>query len=70
MFYLLDTNVVSKTVRRSPEPTVTEWLESIQADALHVSILTLIHGRAEAELREHVMGPNARSEPKADHLLT
>ena len=50
MFYRLDTNVISETVRRAPERSVIEWLESIPADALHVSVLTL------GEIRRGVEG--------------
>ncbi len=41
MSYLLDTNVVSETRKRRPEPKVVRWLESSAADALYISVLTL-----------------------------
>jgi len=41
MSYLLDTNVVSETIRRQQNKLVIEWLEQIPADALYVSVLTL-----------------------------
>ncbi len=41
MSYLLDTNVVSETIRRQQNRLVIEWLEQIPADALYVSVLTL-----------------------------
>lgn len=41
MSYLLDTNVLSETVRRRAEPRVLEWLDRVPSEALHVSVLTL-----------------------------
>jgi toxin FitB len=39
--YLLDTNVVSETRRRPPEPNVMRWLEASGPDAHFVSVLTV-----------------------------
>ena len=41
MSYLLDTNVVSETIRRHQNKLVIGWLEQIPAEALFVSVLTL-----------------------------
>ena len=41
MSYLLDTNVVSETIRRQPNKLVIGWLEQMPAVALFVSVLTL-----------------------------
>ena len=41
MSYLLDTNVISETIRRQQNRLVMEWLEQIPAEALFVSVLTL-----------------------------
>jgi len=41
MSYLLDTNVVSETIRRRQNKTVIGWLEQVPAEALFVSVLTL-----------------------------
>lgn len=41
MSYLLDTNVVSETIRRDPDPSVIAWLEQIPDQALCISVLTL-----------------------------
>lgn len=41
MSYLLDTNVVSETVRREPDVAVIRWLEQVPNEALYVSVLTL-----------------------------
>lgn len=39
--YLLDTNVVSETIRPKPEKTVINWLSSIDMHHLFLSVLTL-----------------------------
>ncbi len=41
MSYLLDTNVVSETIRREPDAAVIEWLEGLPTEAMFVSVLTL-----------------------------
>ncbi len=41
MSYLLDTNIVSETVRRNPNKTLISWLDQISGEALFVSVLTL-----------------------------
>jgi len=41
MSYLLDTNILSETIRRTPNKPVLAWLERIPAEALFVSVLTL-----------------------------
>lgn len=41
MSYLLDTNILSETIRRAPNKPVLSWLEKIPAEALFVSVLTL-----------------------------
>lgn len=41
MSYLLDTNIISETVRRTPNKKVIAWLEHIPAEELYVSVLTL-----------------------------
>jgi toxin FitB len=41
MSYLLDTNVVSETIRRNPNEAVISWLDRIPGEALYVSVLTL-----------------------------
>lgn len=41
MSYLLDTNIISETVRRQQSTLVIGWLEQIPAGALFVSVLTL-----------------------------
>jgi predicted nucleic acid-binding protein len=41
MSYLLDTNIVSETVRRNPNKALITWLDQIPGEALFVSVLTL-----------------------------
>jgi predicted nucleic acid-binding protein len=41
MKYLLDTNVVSETIRKVPNPRVMEWLSQIQNAEIFISVLTL-----------------------------
>ena len=41
MTYLLDTNVVSELRRRRPDPEVVRWFDTVAADALYVSVLTI-----------------------------
>lgn len=41
MSYLLDTNVLSETVRRKPNLRVISWLDQIPGESLFVSVLTL-----------------------------
>lgn len=41
MSYLLDTNIVSETVRRNPNKAVIAWLDRLPSEALYVSVLTL-----------------------------
>jgi predicted nucleic acid-binding protein len=38
--FLLDTNVISETRRKRPDPRVVAWLRSIDSTAAHVSVLT------------------------------
>jgi len=52
--YLLDTNVISETVRRSPDKAVIAWLKGIPGEALYVSVLTLGEVRKGIEgLKDH-----------------
>jgi len=41
MSYLLDTNIVSETVRRTPNKAVIAWLDRLPGEALFVSVLSL-----------------------------
>ena len=50
MSYLLDTNVISETVRPRPEPRVISWFETISSHDLHVSVVSLGEVRRGIEL--------------------
>lgn len=39
--FLLDTNIISELVKAKPEPRVTAWIDSIDENLLHLSVLTL-----------------------------
>ena len=39
MKYLLDTNVISELVARQPNPTVMQWLDSLDAEQIYLSVL-------------------------------
>src|SRR4030042_643805 len=41
MSYLLDTNMLSETIRRNPNRSVITWLDQIPGEALFISVLTL-----------------------------
>lgn len=41
MSYLLDTNIISETVKRKPDEQVLEWLTNVPNDAICISVLTL-----------------------------
>lgn len=48
MNYLLDTNVVSEWTKPVPDPNVVRWLDEVDEDRVHLSVITL------GELREGV----------------
>lgn len=58
MSYLLDTNILSETIRRKPNHTVISWLDQIPGEALFISVLTLgeirkgIESHSDAKRRE------------------
>ena len=41
MSYLLDTNIISETVRRTPNKAAIAWLDRLPGEAIYVSVLTL-----------------------------
>jgi toxin FitB len=62
--WLIDTNVLSETLRRTPDAQVMAWLEGIDADKCFVSVLTL------GELRKGVLKlPAGRHRDKLTHWL-
>jgi hypothetical protein len=51
--YLLDTNVISEWTRPRPDPAVGAWLETVDEDALYLSVLAFAEIRLGIELLAH-----------------
>lgn len=49
MSYLLDTNVISETLKVVPNPNLKKWLQSVPAEALFLSVLSLGEIRKDIE---------------------
>ena len=49
MIYMLDTNVISETLRKKPDEKVLNWLSSIDENKFSLSVLTLGEIRKGAE---------------------
>jgi predicted nucleic acid-binding protein len=62
--YLLDTNVLSEAVRSRPDPQVMAWLDSLDAEQLFVSVLTL------AEIRKGALMADEARREKLMHWLS
>lgn len=41
MSYLLDTNIISETIKANPNKAVIAWLDQLPGESLFVSVLTL-----------------------------
>jgi predicted nucleic acid-binding protein len=41
MKYLLDTNVISELVAKSPNPQVTDWIDSLDPNSVYLSVITI-----------------------------
>ena len=41
MNYLLDTNVISELIARAPNPRVIDWVDSLEAGTVYLSVITL-----------------------------
>ena len=67
MSFLLDTNVISETRRRRPDPNVIAWLESTAQQDLFVSVLTL--GELAQGVARH-RRKDAAAAASLDHWLT
>ncbi len=39
--YLLDTNIISETIKQAPNKKLIEWLSSVDSQKLYLSVLTL-----------------------------
>ncbi len=63
MSFLIDTNVVSELMRRTPNPAVLDWFARNRATELWLSVITV------GELRRGVALLRARAEhPRADRI--
>ena len=60
--YLLDTNVVSETRRKNPDPGVIAFLQSVDSSSLYLSVLTI------GELRKGITAKR-RTDPAAAKSL-
>lgn len=41
MRYLLDTNILSETIKKKPDNNVVSWLESVPQEQLYISVITI-----------------------------
>ena len=41
MSYLLDTNVISETIKHSPNQSVLDWFKATPSDSLYISVITI-----------------------------
>src|SRR5579872_2571370 len=41
MSYLIDTNVISELVKKTPEKRVVDWFKNIPNESLYISVLTI-----------------------------
>lgn len=53
MMYLLDTNVISETIKKSPSKTVLNWLSAIDIHQCALSVLTLGEIKRGVEMLEN-----------------
>jgi toxin FitB len=62
MTYLLDTNVISEIRKRSPDPQVRAWYDSLAAEATFISTLTI------GEIRQGIERLRRKDREQADLL--
>jgi toxin FitB len=62
MTYLLDTNVISEIRKRSPDPQVLAWYDSLAAEATFISALTI------GEIRQGIERLRRKDREQADLL--
>lgn len=41
MSYLLDTNIISERIKKSPNPSLIQWFDSVPIESLYLSVLTI-----------------------------
>ncbi len=66
MRYLLDTNVISELIARRPNMDVVEWLDSLDPNAVYLSVITI------GEIRKGIekLEPSKRRNALLDWLET
>jgi predicted nucleic acid-binding protein len=60
--YMLDTNVLSETYRRMPDPRVLAWIDSVPDHRLHISVIVI------GEIRRGAQRQARRDLPTAQRL--
>jgi toxin FitB len=64
MSYLLDTNIISELVKKTPTESVLKWVDTIDNEKLYISVITL------GEIRKGVAGiNNSERQKKISHWL-
>jgi len=64
MSYLLDTNIISELIKKTPHPSVLKWIDTIDNDKLYISVITL------GEIRKGITGIQASErQEKISHWL-
>lgn len=64
MSYLLDTNIISELVKKTPTESVVKWVDTIDNEKLYISVITL------GEIRKGVAGiKNSERQEKISHWL-
>ncbi len=64
MSYLLDTNIISELVKTAPNPSVLQWIDSLESDELFLSVITL------GEIRNGASGIKSKQkQDKISHWL-
>ena len=58
MKYLLDTNVISELIARTPNQQIVDWIDSLDPETLYLSVITI------AELRKGIekLAPSQRKD--------
>jgi toxin FitB len=65
MSFLLDTNAISEWIKPRPDPGIVAWLDEVDEDRTHLSVITL------GELRKGVDRlPRGRRRDRLDRWLT
>jgi toxin FitB len=64
MSYLLDTNIISELIKKTPHPSVLKWIDTTDNDTLYISVITL------GEIRKGISGiQDLKRQEKISHWL-